>query len=78
MSHGLRKIKPLVADDVYDRIVEGSTQKYKVGAKVDGERFTRYHEGLQKGFAGEDQAPAWNPKEPYVATPKLDGVFRIF
>ena len=67
--------QPLVADDVYDRIVEGSTQKYKVGAKVDGERFPHpfIMRSLQKVFAGEDQAPAWNPKEPYVATPKLDG-----
>ena len=43
VSHGLlQRGQPLVADDVYDRIVEGSTQKYKVGAKVDGERFPHH------------------------------------
>jgi len=66
---------PIIPDEVYDRLVEGTELEHKVGAKLDGVRiphpFPMY--SLQKVFQGEDNPPDWNRMEPVVATPKLDG-----
>ena len=67
--------EPLIPDDVYDRLVEGTQTQHQVGAAVDGVRFPHPYQmySLQKVFDGEDTPPKWSSMEAVVMTPKLDG-----
>ena len=67
---------PMIPDEVYDRLVEGTELEHKVGAKLDGVRIPHPH--LQcipykRSFKERTTRIDWNRMEPVVATPKLDG-----
>ena len=65
--------KPLIADDVYDRLKQVDEQ---VGYKDNREQriaHTFPMWSLQKVFSGETTPPAWSDDESVVITPKLDG-----
>ena len=66
---------PIIADEVYDRLVENTSLADEVGVSLDEQRykhpFPMY--SLQKVFSGEDEEPDWVSSQPHIMTAKLDG-----
>ena len=67
---------PLIADEVYDRLVENTQLANEVGhIEVGEQRYTHPYQmySLQKVFHGEDTEPDWFSKHAHIMTTKLDG-----
>jgi len=66
---------PIIADEVYDRLVENTSLADEIGVSTDEQRykhpFPMY--SLQKVFSGEDEEPDWVSSQPHIMTAKLDG-----
>jgi len=66
---------PIIADEVYDRLVENTSLADEIGVTTDEQRykhpFPMY--SLQKVFSGEDEEPDWVSSQPHIMTAKLDG-----